>query len=892
MNSAEHHLAAPRPTVDVRLVPAAATAWGTALVLTGQNSWVDVSSGWLTVVGFVLGMGSAGGLSALGLAWIASGGKPGKLVLPDASGGLHRLSGRMQAIAVRWRMVAAGALLCLMVSGAVTATALQQEVGVDRALSDLKESQSSGAGQESSPAQGTGTNGVHRVRMQVVDRPLAWSAASTGGSSGSDDSSSRTWGQDSGEASGGVVIAVQLENGQGATVFAGDSRWRSVRSGDMVEAVVTVPPSAARDLQLRTSGAPKTVGTVERGAFIGWLDQSKRRFLAGATTLGPEAVSLLPGMTYGDRAAFDPELEQAMKDTGLTHLTAVSGSNCALVMVLAGHLVLGFGARRRTCIVAGLAALGSFVLLVGPDASVVRAAVMGTVAAVGILAGRGGTSLAALSVAVCGLLVVDPAWGRDFGFALSVCATAGIIVTGRPLIRILTQHFPAVVATAIAIPVVAQLWCAAVLTLLTPAVPVFSVVANAVVAPVVPVVTVLGLLALLAFGQPWALGHFVGQGLLTVGDLPAGFVAVTARFFAGLPGAVVPWWQPPLGPVVMACMCLVLIVLVHRWDAAISRRHVSGRVDPSHPGPPVSEQQWRALTRTRRRWRWISWSITLSAVAVLVLGWLIKPAVPTDWMAVMCDVGQGDAMLLRSASGGETATVLIDSGPDPGALRRCLRTAQVDQLDLLVLTHDHADHVAGAAGLDQQVGIQQVWWSSGTGRPPQEITEWSVAVQQPAVGQVWEHNGLRLQVLGPSGDPAPSVDSSGENNASLAIRATIQGDRDQPGVAVFAAGDMEEDGATRLIRDHGHQAGGPLDVDVLKVSHHGARNGGTRIVDATTPSLALISVGENNDYGHPHPDITTHVAGIGAVMARTDHMGTVGLYINPDGTTLDVRPLP
>lgn len=895
MKPAERQLLAPRPTVDVRLVPAAVTAWGTALVLTAQSSPVSASSGAWSLTIFVLTMGVLGALTVTATAWATG----ARTVMRAVRGNRRRCLSALESNRRRktsppltLSTVAAGGLLCLTVSSAVTIAAIHQQLGVEQALGSFGSVQSEAGGEQATPVPPERGGDVQRVRMEIVQPPVTWSASSTGSRSGSSGSRTPAWAQDSGEAGAGVVIAVRLETGQHATVFAQDLRWRSVRPGEVVEAVVAATPSPGTDLQLRSSGAPEHVGQAQRGAVQQWLNESKHRFLAGATSLGPDAVSLLPGMTYGDRSAFDPELEQAMKDTGLTHLTAVSGSNCALVMVLTGHLVLGVGARRRTCIVAGLVALACFVLLVGPDASVVRAAVMGSVAAVGILAGRGGTSLAALCVAVCALLVVDPGWGRDFGFALSVCATAGILVTGRPLITIMSQGMPVVIATVIAIPVVAQLWCAAVLTLLTPTVPVFSVLANALVAPAVPVITVLGLLALLAFGQPWSFGHAVGQSILTVGDLPAGFVAITARFLAGLPGAVVPWWQPPVGPVVMACVCLALIVVVHRWDAAISRRTVTGEVETGRPGPPASEEQWRAMARTRRRWRWISLSFTLCAVLLLVVGWLYKPAVRTDWLAVMCDVGQGDALLLRAGSATDTATVLIDAGPEPGELRRCLRRAQVDHVDLLVLTHDHADHVAGAAGLDQQVSVEQVWWSSGTGRAPQEITGWSVDAGRPAAGQVWEQSGLRLQVLGPSAEPVPAVDSSGENNASLVLRATVLEGPDQPEVSVFAAGDLEEDGATRLIRDQADQTGAALDVDVLKVSHHGARNGGTRIVDATSPSLALISVGENNDYGHPHDRITSHLVDSGAVVARTDQMGTVALYANADTKTVDVRPLP
>ena len=130
----------------------------------------------------------------------------------------------------------------------------------------------------------------------------------------------------------------------------------------------------------------------------------------------------------------------------------MSGSNCALVMALAGQLALGLGARRRVCVMIGLGALGLFVVLVGPDPSVLRAAVMGVVAALAVLSGRGPVSLAALSTAMCVLLVIDPGLGPEFGFALSVCATAGIVVTARPLTRVLEHVMPTVLAIVLTLP--------------------------------------------------------------------------------------------------------------------------------------------------------------------------------------------------------------------------------------------------------------------------------------------------------------------------------------------------------------------------------------------------------------------------------------------------------
>lgn len=825
LDLASRRLHATRPTPDLRLLPVGLLAWGTALV-TASGSLVGPPSptGWALLLGTVA-------LTTVLLLLVAR--------------------------RTRWKFPWSTVALCALVASAVAAGAWQHH---DRVQQE----------------HGEGV-GIQRLQFEVTDRPIPWNSRR------SDPRGS------SGESSSGVVVPVRTETGLEATVFATDSRWRTVAADDVVEALATPGDGGDGALTYSVSGAPTVTGSVRGTGLMGWLDGAKDRFMAAAQPHGTDSASLMPGMTYGDRSSFDSGLEQSMKDTGLTHLTAVSGSNCALVMILAGHLALSFGASRRVCVLSGVGALGVFVLLVGPDPSVLRAAVMGSVGAAGILVGRGGTSLAALSAAMAGLLVVDPRLGTDFGFALSVCATAGIIVTGRPLVRLLERFLPTLVATLIAIPVVAQLWCAAVLTMLTPTVAVWSVPANALVAPVVPVVTVIGLLALVAFGIGGGPLLVVGQALMWLGSVPVAGVAAVARYFAGLPGAVLPWWEPPVGPAIMALICAAVILVIHRLDARGRRQPTWGSLETKPSIAAVPEEQWLRAKRIRRRYVTAAAALTVACGVVVAVQVLARDPPRTDWRAVMCDVGQGDALLLRGSSGGqpgESATVLIDAGPDPSALRRCVKTAGVEAIDLLILTHDHADHVAGADGLQDYVEIREVWYSSGTGRPPQEIGAWQVPGERPPPGTVYQRAGMTVEALGPLTDPQAAVDSSGENNASLAIRAELTGNDDGAGPAatmtVFAAGDLQEEGASSLIKTYGAAPGGVLDVDVLKVSHHGARNGGTAIIEATSPHLALISVGADNDYGHPNSQITAHLSSQDVPVVRTDQAGSVELFIDDD----------
>ncbi len=727
--------------------------------------------------------------------------------------------------------------------------------------------------------------GTLSVTAQVAEPPRRWSAPAGTGRTGED----RTGEGHTGEDRTGVVVELDLDrvthrgrSGSAdvtATVFADGPAWAALVPGQRITAVLTAGPPAPGPPVLRAAAEPTGLPPAEAGQ----REHIRERFVHATAGLGPDAAGLLPGMTFGERSGIGPELAQAMRDTGLSHLTAVSGSNCALVTALAGHAALSLGAGRRTCLAAGLGALAAFVVLVGPDPSVLRAAVMGGLAALSLLTGRTAVSLATLSGAVLVLVVVRPALAAEYGFVLSVLATAGIVVSGRPLARCLGARVPDVLAVAVAIPATAQLWCAPVLLLLQPAVPVYSLPANVLAAPLVPVVTVCGLAGLLLLHLPGGAGDGAAALPLGAGAVGARLVAGTARTLSEAPGALAPWPAGPLGVLLMVMASAAALLAVHALDVRRRRPGPTAgtlRTEPA-PDPPAEEHQ---RIRARRR------TAAAAAVLLLVLLLAVRAAVdarrpPPPWEAVLCDVGQGDAVLLRTGPG---RAVLVDTGPDPRALARCLRRSGVEHLDLVVLSHAHADHTGGLPALARHGGTEEVWYATAAPGPPEQLTRNlpGTPARRPAPGETRTLGGLRLTVLAP--DPTPpgrrhDPSSSDENNASLVLRAELTGP-DGRSTSWLLAGDLEEEGARALLRT----AGSLLDVDVLKVSHHGARNGGTAVIDAASPRLAVVSVGRDNDYGHPHPRILAHLRSRGVPLVRTDEHGSA--YLLREGGRLRAVP--
>nr|WP_314315660.1 ComEC/Rec2 family competence protein [Kocuria rhizophila] len=740
------------------------------------------------------------------------------------------------------------------------------------------------------------------------------------------------------EASHGVAVALDVATADGApsatglTVFATHPGWEALDDGQEVSAVVTVARTATpARLLARATSPPLTAA--QAGPEPGPVEAVRADLTRIAGGFGAVSAGLVPGMTVGDTSQLPDALAQSMKDTGLTHLTAVSGSNCALVMTLTGFTALSLGAGRRTCVGVGLVALAGFVVLAGPDPSVLRAGVMGALGGLAMLSGRTGVSLNALCAAVTALVLVRPDLATDMGFVLSVLATAGIVVSARPVTRVLSARLPTILAVCIAVPLVAQLWCGPALLLLNPDLPLYSLPANMAAAPLVPVVTVAGLLAVcvllaghllnpvLSWAWPDAADPASFAGWDRAASLPVGVASYPARglgwladTFAALPGAHVPWPPGVPGFLLLTLVTVLALAALHTVDAHMRRpRPTAGTVDPTPAERPVPDAVWRARahrTRARRRLLAVTASLALGMLLVTAVLWWFRPAPP--WESVVCDVGQGDAVLHRT---GEHSAVLVDGGPDPRALTQCLRDADVTHLDAVIATHDHADHVAGLEGLAETVDVDRVWYSAAGDTPPDELSQWADIATRPAPGEQLHVGPLTVEVLAPAlpptvpdgsptaGTAPPGTGAGGsggstspraphrkitsevENNASLVLLLTFDG---PDGTTTWlSAGDLEADGYRRTL--HTLPGGHPPPVDVLKVSHHGARNGGTDIIRDTHPALAVISVGEDNSYGHPHPETVAALQEVGAAVARTDQNGALWVHREGDRVVVSRR---
>lgn len=570
--------------------------------------------------------------------------------------------------------------------------------------------------------------------------------------------------------------------------------------------------------------------------YLDWANALRARFSDAAATLPGDGAALLPGLAIGDTSAVSDELDAAMKASSLSHLTAVSGSNCAIVVGLIVLLGGSLGLSRTARIVAALVVLAAFVVLVTPEPSVVRAAVMATIVLGALASGRPVRGVPVLGLAVIVLLSGDPWLARDYGFALSVLATGGLLLLAMPIARVLERWMPLPLATVLAVPFAAQVCCQPVLILLEPSLPTYGVVANVLAEPAAPAATVIGLLACICLPIiPW-----LGQLLAAIAWLPASWIASVATFFAGLPFGSIPWVGGAPGLVLLAAVT--------------------------------------ALGITGLRYR----SARVAAAAVLVvligvfagtrLGTLVDR--PSDWLYAMCDVGQGDALLVRSA--GQIA--LIDTGPDPDAMESCLTDLGVSHLDLLVLTHFDTDHVGGVAavlGMAEQVLVGPTDGSADEALV-QSLAQRGADVVKAERGHRGVLGELRWDVLWPRAGLSPGNDAS--------IVMTFLPGTECDCLSALTLGDLGEESQARVL------ASGLPAVDVVKVAHHGSADQSARLYAAVRASIGLIGVGADNTYGHPTESLLATLAASGTTAFRTDRDGLMLVSPGPSVWTARVAP--
>ena len=614
-------------------------------------------------------------------------------------------------------------------------------------------------------------------------------------------------------------------------VLAPADGWRTLLPSQRLRVTGRLLP-ASGDLTvavLAARGPPEQVAEPSRVQRV--AEQFRRGLRDAATVLPAAGRGLLPGLVLGDTTNLDPTVAEDFRTAGLTHLLAVSGANVAIV--IGAVLLLCRWCRldpRFSAVLSGLALVG-FVVLVRPSPSVLRAAAMGALALLALATGRARQGVPALAAAVLTLVLIWSDLARSAGFALSVLATAALLVVAPRWSTALRGHgVPSGLAEALTVPAAACLATAPITAVLAGQISLVGIPANLLAAPAVAPATVLGVVATLV--DP--VSSTAARVVAWVAGLPTEWLVTVARGASGARLASVPWpgaggglWSLAL-PVLLAGLTLALL-------------------------------RFRSVRRALL-------AVVVAALLVTVpTRWALFGWPPTGWMLVACDVGQGDGLVVNAGPG---TAVVVDTGPDPARMDRCLRRLGVVAVPLLVLTHLHADHAGGLAGVLRARRVAAI----ETGPLSEPAWEWDtvreiaaahrVPLLRATVGETRQVAGVRLDVLAPT-HPFHRTRSD-PNNSSVVLRVTAHGH------TMLLTGDVEVEAQQELL-----DRGTDLTAELVKVPHHGSAHGDPRFLAATRARVAVISVGADNDYGHPAPTLLAGLTRLGMRTYRTDQDGDV-----------------
>jgi competence protein ComEC len=467
---------------------------------------------------------------------------------------------------------------------------------------------------------------------------------------------------------------------------------------------------------------------------------------------------------------------------------------------------------------------------------------MGLVALAATFSRSNKSPVPALSIAVIGLVAIDPWLAMSYGFALSVAATAGLVLWVPRIINFLerktSKRIPLWVIQILAVTIAAQFAVFPLLVALGSPLSLSAIPANMLAVPLAGPTMVLGLLAALVTPLSSELGVVVAWIAACFAEL----IANIAHYSAQLSWLHIPWPSGKFG------ILLALAMVALGVQSGIA---------------------WRRISLEHK-------SIFVSIVSTtLVLLWNppsleIRPWPPPNWVMVSCDVGQGDATVIRV---GSNEAVVVDVGGDPDAIDRCLSELQITKIPLLLLTHFHADHVGGLEGVFRSRIVSQVRISpldepaATTAFVSKILGKLNQPVAVMTYPEQFQVNNVQFKCLWPS--ELILGQGSDANNASVVIAVAT------PEIDILLTGDIEPPAQDAIVR-----AIAPLDFDVIKVAHHGSKYQSVAFADWVNAEIALISVGSENNYGHPDPGTISLYELLGSKVVRTDRSGDIAIVVD------------
>lgn len=550
-----------------------------------------------------------------------------------------------------------------------------------------------------------------------------------------------------------------------------------------------------------------------------------------------ESAPFVEALIFGERALFDSDIERNYRELGLVHLLAISGSHISLLIVGGYFCLLRIGITKSKATVILLIILPIYMILAGASPSVVRAVIVGMIVLLSFFHKAKLLAIDILSIALILMLLINPYSLLNVGFQLSFVISFCLIVSSK----FLSTLSPFMMTLAVTI--IAQFVALPITLFNFYEISFLSIPLNLIFVPFISfIIFPLAFISLIVYRIP-----FIGDFILSFLDV---LISISNRFLeliAKIPNASIIFGKPTFIWIII--FYTFLIVLFFRFE---QKKKVS---------------------------------IILIELFVLLCFQYVD--LDRSVKVTFIDVGQGDCILIQMKS----ENYMIDTGgtisfggeawekqKDPFEVGKdtvvpYLKSIGVRKIDKLIITHGDQDHIGGATAIFDELKVEELVLGEKIDRSNLEMDLIEIAKRKGSKiitvgsGDSWSKGSTTFQILSPFGDEAE------ENSRSIVIYTQI-GEHNW-----LFTGDLDISGEERIVEKYPK-----LNVDVLKVGHHGSNTStGEELLEVTTPKIAIISVGENNRYGHPNDEVIERLST--QVVLRTDELGMISYeYRGGQGT--------
>lgn len=542
------------------------------------------------------------------------------------------------------------------------------------------------------------------------------------------------------------------------------------------------------------------------------------------STLPAPYDAILLSIIFGSKASPVPySIQDDFRRAGVIHTLVVSGQQVSLILGLCATIFKSFKLPLPLNFLLSTAANLTFMIMTGAGASIVRSSIMAEIALVGMLIDRQRDAIISLFVSAVIMLIINYEYLFDIGFQLSFLATWALIYLAPKIEKIIKSPILAVsLAPIIATtPIIAYNFCQ---------INIISIISNIIIVPIVEVLVLLGFITTIlgAMFLPFAQILNYSNLMILKGLL------LFVQFFANIPFSQM--FVSQFSFVWVICYFAVLFLILRRSSAKL-----------------------------------------IILVVICAFSWSFASGSSTslrqnELKVTFFDVGQGDSILVQTPS---HKNMLIDAGSR--YVSTYLHKLGVKTLDLVILTHPHADHICGIDRIIREINIKEII-DNGTiyesyyyKNYMNLLKENKIKLLTGAYGQVIDFGD------GAVGTILKGNINSTTNNNSVVLRL-VYGD-----VSFLFTGDTEREGEENML-----ERGLNLKSDILKVGHHGSSTSTSQpFLDAVVPRTAVISVGAGNKFYHPNTPTISRLRTAGIEIFRTDQRGTITVKTDGEKYTVE-----